>query len=47
MKELISILTAANEHFTRSERVVYGIVYPLAIIVLTILVPALFEACIF
>lgn len=47
MKELISILTAADEHFTLSERIIYGIVVPLAMILFAILVPALFEACFF
>ena len=45
MKELISILTASDEHFTLSERVVYGIIYPLAILLLAIIVPALIEQC--
>ena len=47
MKELISILTAADEYFTLSERIIYGIVVPLAMILFAILVPALFEACFF
>lgn len=47
MKELISILTAADEHCTLSERIIYGIVVPLVMILFAILVPALFEACFF
>ena len=47
MKELISILTASDEHFTRSERAIYGIIYPLVILLLVIIVPALIEASIF
>ncbi len=47
MKELFSILTAADEHVTRSERIVYGFVVPLAIILFATLVPALIEAFIF
>ena len=43
MKELISILTASDEHFTRSERVIYGIIYPLVMLLLVIIIPALID----
>ncbi len=46
MKKLISILTASDEHFTRSERVIYGIIYPLVLLLLAIIAPALIEASI-
>ena len=47
MKELISILTASDEHFTRSERAIYGIIYPLAMLLLGIILPALLHHLIF
>ena len=47
MKELISILTASDEHVSLSERVVYGIIYPLAMLLFGIIVPAILQHLIF
>lgn len=43
MKEFISIITAADEHFTASEYILYGVVYPLALMLSALALASLIE----
>lgn len=43
MKEIISILNASGEDFTRKERALYGVVIPLAMIIVGLIAPIIFS----
>lgn len=43
MKELISIINASGEDYTRKERTLYGVVIPLAMIIVGLIAPIIFS----
>ena len=43
MKELISSINASGENYTRKERMIYGVVIPLAMTIVGLIAPIIFN----